>query len=70
MVTWSWGAYFVYVGALCLETLGGFMGLIASGGHPAFLAPVLMGLFFFYITWEIVVDEDDLVPPRPPSKQT
>jgi hypothetical protein len=35
--------------------------------HPAFLAPVLMGLFFFYLCWEAVVETGDEVPP--PQKQ-
>jgi hypothetical protein len=66
MVTWSWGAFFVYLSALCLSVLGGFWGLVESR-HPAFLVPILMGLFFFYITWKIVVDENEVL--GPPSKQ-
>ena len=50
---WSWGAFIVYVFALVFMVLGGLYGLFESG-HPAFLAPVLMGLFFFYLTWEAV----------------
>lgn len=58
----SWGAFFVYVGALIFVTLGGVWGLIQSG-HPAFLVPILIGLFYFYLCWEAVVDEDDWAPP-------
>ena len=43
----SWGAFFVYVMALVIVTGGGLLGLFASG-HPAFLAPTLMGLFYFF----------------------
>jgi hypothetical protein len=46
--------------------LGGFIGLVESH-HPAFLAPILLGLFFFYLCWEAVVESDD--PPPPRSKQ-
>lgn len=66
MVTWSWGAFLVYLFALCLSVLGGFMGLVQSH-HPAFLAPILMGLFFFYITWQIVAEDSEYL--GPPSKQ-
>jgi len=46
---------------------GGFFGLMAS--HDAkFLAPILMGLFFFYLTWEAVIEDKDELPP--PSKDT
>jgi hypothetical protein len=62
----SWGAFLVYVAALVMVTLGGFILLIESH-HPAFLAPILMGLFFFYICWEIVVSDTEAAPP--PSKQ-
>lgn len=66
MIGWSWGAFIVYVAALVLMTLGGFFGLIESG-YRVFLVPVLMGLFFFYITWTIVVEDNDGPPPT--SKQ-
>jgi hypothetical protein len=62
MLSFSWAAFLVYVGALVFITLGGMIGLIESH-HPAFLAPILMGLFFFYITWEAVV-ETEPAPPR------
>ncbi|MCC6382408.1 MAG: hypothetical protein IT304_07850 [Dehalococcoidia bacterium] len=63
MLSFSWGAFLVYVGALMFMVLGGLWGLYQSH-HPAFLAPVLMGLFFFYLCWEAVVGrEDDLSPP-------
>jgi len=58
----SWGAFFVYVAALIFVTLGGVWGLMESG-HPAFLVPILVGLFYFYLCWEAVVDEDDFAPP-------
>ncbi|MBA4180423.1 MAG: hypothetical protein C0506_07535 [Anaerolinea sp.] len=58
----SWGAFFVYVAAICFMVLGGFWGLFESR-HPAFLAPILLGLFFFYLCWEAVVEGDDAVPP-------
>lgn len=64
----SWGAFVVYVAALLFVTVGGVWGLVESG-HPAFLAPILMGLFFFYLCWEAVVEDEDAVgPPPPPSK--
>ncbi len=62
MLSFSWAAFLVYVGALVFVTLGGIIGLVESH-HPAFLAPILMGLFFFYITWEAVV-ETEPTPPR------
>ena len=62
MLSFSWAAFLVYVGALVFITLGGIIALIESG-HPAFLAPILMGLFFFYITGEAVV-ETEPTPPR------
>jgi len=57
MVSWSWGAYFLYVFALSFMVLGGLIGLFESK-HPAFLAPIFLGLFFFYLTWEIVAEDD------------
>lgn len=54
MLSFSWGAFVVYVFALSFMVLGGFIGLVESH-HPAFLAPILMGLFFFYLCWEAVV---------------
>lgn len=63
MITWSWGAFFVYLGALVLITLGGFIGLIQSGS-PYFLAPILMGLFFFYLAWEASVEDNEPLPPK------
>jgi len=54
VIGFSWGAFLVYLAGLCFLVLGGLWGLFASG-HPAFLAPVLMGLFFFYLCWEAVV---------------
>lgn len=66
MLGFSWGAFLVYLAALILMVMGGLWGLFESK-HPAFLAPILMGLFFFYITWEAVVETEDAPPP--PSKQ-
>ena len=63
MVTWSWPAFFVYLLALTLITGGGMIGLIMSGS-PYFLAPVFMGLFFFYITWQATVEDEGAPPPR------
>ncbi|MCA9822147.1 MAG: hypothetical protein KC482_06780 [Dehalococcoidia bacterium] len=63
MIGWSWPAFFVYLFALTLITGGGMIGLIASGS-PYFLAPVLMGLFFFYITWQTTVEDQSTPPPR------
>jgi len=54
VLSFSWGAFVVYLAALCLMVLGGLWGLFESG-HPAFLAPILLGLFFFYLCWEAVV---------------
>lgn len=64
----SWGAFFVYLGALTFMVLGGFYGLVESH-HPAFLAPILCGLFFFYLCWEAVV-EDHTTPRTPPRNKT
>jgi fatty acid desaturase len=64
----SWGAFFVYVAALVFMVLGGFWGLAASH-HPAFLVPILMGLFFFYLAWEAVVEDEDDAPPAPPAQK-
>jgi hypothetical protein len=61
MLSFSWPAFVVYLFALTFMVAGGFWGLIQSG-HPAFLAPILMGLLFFYICWEAVVEKED--PPR------
>jgi len=63
----SWGAFVVYVGALMFMTIGGLWGLFASG-HPAFLVPVLLGLFYFYLVWEAVVEDEDNPPAPPPRK--
>lgn len=62
----SWPAFFVYVSALSFMVLGGFWGLYASH-HPAFLAPILLGLFFFYLCWEAVV-ETESAPPKSRGK--
>lgn len=51
--------FFLYLGALVFMVLGGFFGLIKSEGNPAFLLPVLFGLFFFYILWEVVVGKPE-----------
>lgn len=66
MLGFSWGAFLVYVFALMFMVLGGLWGLYESH-HPAFLAPILMGLFFFYLCWEAVVEDGDDLPP--PSRQ-
>lgn len=66
MIGFSWGAFVVYVGALVIVVGGGLWGLIESG-HPAFLAPTLLGLFFFYLCWEAVVESDGSLPP--PTKK-
>ena len=62
MLGFSWGAFCVYLSALTFMVLGGLWGLYESH-HPAFLAPILMGLFFFYLCWEAVVGEVDAPPP-------
>lgn len=62
----SWPAFFVYVVALTFMVLGGFWGLFQSH-HPAFLAPILLGLFFFYLCWEAVV-ETEAAPPKSRGK--
>ena len=54
MLGFSWAAFFVYLFGLSFMVLGGFIGLVESK-HPAFLAPILLGLFFFYLCWEAVV---------------
>lgn len=65
MIGFSWGAFVVYVTALLLVTGGGLFGLLITG-HPAFLGPTLLGLFFFYLCWEAVVENTGSLPP--PSK--
>ena len=62
-LSFSWPAFVVYVLALTLVVGGGLWGLMESK-HPAFLAPVLLGLFFFYLTWEAVVEGGDDMPTR------
>lgn len=62
MLSFSWGAFLIYLFALCFMVLGGFYGLYESH-HPAFLAPILLGLFFFYLVWEAVVG-----PPERPRQ--
>lgn len=66
MIGFSWGAFLVYVAALLLVTGGGLFGLIITG-HPVFLAPTLLGLLFFYICWEAVVETNGSLPP--PTKR-
>lgn len=66
MLGFSWGAFVVYVFALCLMVLGGFWGLVQSH-YPVFLVPILIGLFFFYLCWEAVVEGEDRLPP--PNKE-
>lgn len=63
MLGFSWGAFFIYLAALTFMVLGGFIGLVQSG-HPAFLIPILLGLFFFYLCWEAVVG-----PPERPTRR-
>ncbi|MCC6385762.1 MAG: hypothetical protein IT302_00100 [Dehalococcoidia bacterium] len=63
----SWGAFLVYLFALVFVVLGGFYGLIESK-HPAVLAPILMGLFYFYLCWEAVVGDGDAPPPPSSSR--
>jgi hypothetical protein len=62
-IGFSWGAFVVYVFALSFLVIGGFWGLFESH-HPAFLAPILLGLFFFYLCWEAVVEGSDAPPPN------
>jgi|GEM_PF-1189257 len=64
----SWGAFVVYVAALIFLVLGGFWGLVESK-HPAFLVPILLGLFYFYLCWEAVVEDEDDAPPAPPARK-
>lgn len=64
MLGFSWSAFLVYVFALSFMVLGGFIGLVESGGHPAFLVPILLGLFFFYLCWEAVVGPPEPGKPR------
>ncbi len=66
MLGFSWGAFAVYLATLTLMVGGGLYGLVEDG-QPAFLAPILMGLFFFYLTWEAVVGSSE-APPRGPGK--
>lgn len=66
MLGFSWPAFLVYLFAVSFLTLGGLWGLFASE-NPVFLAPVLMGLFFFYLCWEAVVGRT--VDSRAPRKR-
>jgi hypothetical protein len=43
--------------------VGGLVGLFQSG-HAAFLGPILVGLFFFYVLWEAVVGKEVDPPER------
>ncbi len=63
MLGFSWGAFCVYLFGLTFLVLGGFVGLVESH-HPAFLAPILVGLFFFYLCWEAVVGPPEGRPKR------
>ncbi len=63
MLGFSWGAFCIYIGALTFMVLGGFFGLLQSH-HPAFLIPILLGLFFFYLCWEAVVGPPESAPRR------
>lgn len=63
MLGFSWGAFLIYLFALCFMVLGGFYGLYESH-HPAFLIPILFGLFFFYLAWEAVVGPPEHTPRR------
>ncbi len=63
MLSFSWGAFLVYLSALTFMVAGGLWGLFASH-HAAFLAPILMGLFFFYLVWEAVVGHEVDPPAR------
>lgn len=60
----SWAMFLVYLGAACFVTIGGLWGLFNSH-HPAFLAPILMGLFFLYLLWEVVIGPVEDAPARP-----
>lgn len=62
MIGFSWGAFLVYLAALTTVVGGGLWGLIQTG-HPVFLAPTLLGLFFFYLCWEAVVETNGTLPP-------
>ncbi len=66
MLGFSWGAFLVYIFAVCFMILGGFYGLVMSH-FPVFLVPILMGLFFFYLAWEAVMGDYGKLPP--PNKQ-
>jgi hypothetical protein len=63
----SWGAFVTYVIGLTIVVGGGMWGLFESK-HPAFLAPILVGLFYFYLAWEAVVEDED-APPAPPARK-
>lgn len=60
----STAMFLIYLGTLVLMVLGGFLGLIESHGNPGFLIPILFGLFFFWILWEIVVGRPEKNPAR------
>jgi len=62
MIGFSWGAFLIYLVGLVIVTGGGLFGLIITG-HAAFLGPVLIGLFFFYLCWEAVVETNGSLPP-------
>lgn len=55
-------AVITYLVALALISVGGWYGLIASDGHPVFLAPIAFGLLFGYIFW--LIFSSDLRPPK------
>lgn len=56
--------FLIYLFALVFMVLGGFFGLIESEGNPGFLLPILFGLFFFWILWEITVGRPEKRPAR------
>ncbi len=62
MLGFSWSAFVVYVAALMMVVGGGLLGLMTSH-DPKFLGPILVGLFFFYLAWEAVVEDSSELPP-------
>lgn len=64
----STAMFLLYLFALVFMVLGGFLGLIESKGNPGFLVPILFGLFFFWILWEITVGRPEKTAAGPGNR--
>lgn len=53
----------LHVLSVIAMTVGGFWGMLASEGHPAFLLPIAFGLFYLYLLRLIFFT--DWITPKP-----